>query len=71
MEGKIFKQVKRKNRLRESIADASYGSDGIVAEFGAEVGDINVNDVGIAEEVVPPDVLEDLVTGEDVRSVRN
>ena len=55
--------------LRYGIADAAYGVNEVMTEFGAKVGDIDVDDVGIAEEIVTPNVLKYLVAGENVRGI--
>ncbi len=62
--------------LRETEANASHrldvaGSRGIVAELAAKVGNMDVEDVVVAEEVDAPDGIDQLLAGEDHARLSN
>ena len=59
----------------DRVADAAYGRDELVVEavvdLAAQVADVDVDQVGIAQKIAPPDAVEELVARVDLVAVQS
>jgi len=51
------------------IADVPHGSNGVATQLAAQVADVDLDDVRVTVELVPPDGVDQRLFGDDAMAV--